>query len=722
MKLFLAEVLIIVSAPLASGSKLRTCNATKIKPLEGQAIKKLLQLAGVSDPSSFVQIINSGFTIGANPELLPEATDAAYSSVPAKDGKSGDTDFPFGKMKALATVGEYDVCTGDNIVGVPDGLGAYLFDDETVRVVVQSESYGPLVYESRPYYVNGGSASYTGSHVQYVDYDRLRLSKLMESNATAAKAFKQSGSVIETSYNLRGQLVGKRNATGPTKMGAHDSNVDIDGNYVVALTPSKADWIMQSLCSAHLEHRHQWGPGIGMEDTSFVTNEEWFRYTNNANVIGLPAHVVDLKTKTAYAIGAFSLGGFEKIVELNPQHKDYVIFSLAGYNGEFGNPFPLTAKNAMGKRDDGSNYIWTENVHPARIYVGVKGKMEDGSQAPATDFLARNGLRYGQIYGFATELATHRDTFHINATNGAKVTGKWLKGQWRWNGTVLPFIYDSSWDYQNQPVNYFGTNYTFWNARGKNLKGFKCEHNTPDPRPNLTGFAQGSTMGYFGHYYVEDVKAILNAANGNLPAEFPASYYVYQGFKNVTSQIELGGKGMTANGLSAKVNQAGGPFSEFRAVDGLEIISSKEGLRLVIQEDSGNAFGERSFLTSVLEHADDGKELTYYFIGQSGGSRNTRSGVARVGIPAGSNIGGQAHEFSGVYDLSGLLASNRHRNWVVSAADAGYKKRAADASISTNDKYLLFGLQSHDQTAGVIKLFGADRGGQWLLFKPNLPA
>jgi hypothetical protein len=32
--------------------------------------------------------------------------------VPAVDGKSGDTDFPFGKMKPLATVGEYDVCTG----------------------------------------------------------------------------------------------------------------------------------------------------------------------------------------------------------------------------------------------------------------------------------------------------------------------------------------------------------------------------------------------------------------------------------------------------------------------------------------------------------------------------------------------------------------------------------------------------------------------------------
>jgi hypothetical protein len=260
-------------------------------------------------------------------------------------------------------------------------MGAYLVDDETVRVVVNSESYGPLTYESRPFYVNGGKASYTGSHIQYVDYDRFRLSKLMESNVTAARAFKQSGSVIETAYNLRGQMVGKRNATGPTVMGAHDSNVDIYGNYVVTVTPSKADWIMQSFCSAHLENRHQWGPGIGVEDTLYMTNEEWFSYTNNANVIGLPAHVVDLKTKTSYAVGAFSLGGFEKIVELNPQHKDYVIFSIAGYNGEFGNSFPLAAKNAMGTRDDGTNYLWPENVHPARIYVGVKGKMEDGKSS-----------------------------------------------------------------------------------------------------------------------------------------------------------------------------------------------------------------------------------------------------------------------------------------------------------------------------------------------------
>lgn len=67
------------------------------------------------------------------------------------------------------TVGEVSSCkdsSGEMIVGVPDGLGAYLKDNKTVRVVVQSESYGPLRYESYPFPVNDGTATFGGSHVQ----------------------------------------------------------------------------------------------------------------------------------------------------------------------------------------------------------------------------------------------------------------------------------------------------------------------------------------------------------------------------------------------------------------------------------------------------------------------------------------------------------------------------------------------------------------------------
>jgi hypothetical protein len=101
--------------------------------------------------SGLTQYKNEGIYIGSTTALIAEAADASATGAPIIDGRSGDIDFAFGPLKPLATVGERSVCDaslGKKIVGVPDGLGAYLIDDETVRVVVQSESYGPLRYES----------------------------------------------------------------------------------------------------------------------------------------------------------------------------------------------------------------------------------------------------------------------------------------------------------------------------------------------------------------------------------------------------------------------------------------------------------------------------------------------------------------------------------------------------------------------------------------------
>ena len=82
-----------------------------------------------------------------------------------------------------------------------------------------------------------------------------------------------------------------------------------------------------------------------------------------------------------------------------------------------------------GENRTSDNLPWAlpENIHPYRFYLGAKGLMEDGSQAPASDFLARNGLRYGRIYGFAIDMSPEgptggewRDEFHKNgAENGA---------------------------------------------------------------------------------------------------------------------------------------------------------------------------------------------------------------------------------------------------------------------------------------------------------------
>ena len=200
------------------------------------------------------------------------------------------------------TVGEYSICkdsVGEMIVGVPDGLGAYLYDDDTVRLIVQSESYGPLRYESYPFYVNDGKASFTGSHLQYVDYERYDLAMYMQAssnnNTTRASSFvKGMGEVIRYSYNLKGEPVGPRVRNGRTTVGAHYSNTDVLGNYIVdRAQPARADWLMQSLCSAHMEEKHQWGDGIGLEDNVYFTNEEWMTYqAGTMNVVGIAPHAI----------------------------------------------------------------------------------------------------------------------------------------------------------------------------------------------------------------------------------------------------------------------------------------------------------------------------------------------------------------------------------------------------------------------------------------------
>jgi hypothetical protein len=202
----------------------------------------------------------------------------------------------------------------------------------------------------------------------------------------------------------------------------------------------------------------------------------------------LQAHVIDIKNKAIWATGVFTNGGFEKIYELNSQHPDFVIFGVSGYNGDFGPNTQTTLdrrKALFNLTGYGNPYVWTDNIHPFRVYVGRKGKLENGQDAPASDFLARNGLKYGKMYGFAIDMSVtgptkgmYRDAFHLSAdaNNGAKVPGAFVAQNWSWDGQVKNFEFDGSWDYQNPTgVN----NWTWWNAGGINRGGFKCEHGSP---------------------------------------------------------------------------------------------------------------------------------------------------------------------------------------------------------------------------------------------------
>jgi len=222
-------------------------------------------------------------------------------------------------------------------------------------------------------------------------------------------------------------------------------------------------------------------------------------------------------------------------------------------------------------------------------------------------------------------------------------------------------------------------------------------------------------------FQVKDVAATLAKANGTLPDTFVGDYRMYQGEVDVRAQVILGGKGQYANETANATSNWDNfrvPKYTFEDIDGLEVLEGPGGkLYAIIQEDSGNQYGERMLLTP-LEHERDGVELPYYYLAMSGGAYNTRM-LGGVSIPAGTFTRATSHEFSGVFDLSGLLLRDEYGDFVVSCSDSGAEKRAADRLVGINDKLIMVNVQVHSQNSGYFESFQLDRGGQIYMLRPK---
>jgi hypothetical protein len=715
--------------------------------------------------------------IGSHSARLAESGDASDGSGNPEyqyigDGKDGKTDWGFGPLAPILTIGEHDVSSGYVPVGVPDGVGIMKTEQDTVRMIYQSESYGNLE-AGRSWFqeVNYNGAKFTGSHVTYVDYhvpttpaayttsEPTKLSydfadKLDASNGliNAAPTVKGAGSVFDEVYNLKGDKVVARNGTTAVATGAHFGDTSADGNFVTsdvtdANAVSENAWTFHSFCSAHLEQARQWatstaGQSFGVEDDMWVTNEEWTDL-DGAKVTahgfaGLSAHIIDIAAKKMYATGAFGLGGFEKIVEFNCGHEDFVCFSPSGYNGNFGGSAAKTAivtrkTTAYGSanRPDGQPWVYPQNIVPSRIYVGRKGYKADGTACGADcTFLERNGLEYGQVYGYAVDASVaNRDAWHLGNTRTASpsthtVSGKWAKISWQFDSSAITDIEDTDvFHWQDAPVlpNSVTGTYKFWTAAGPDNGGAKTEHNSPSPIGEQK-FVQGSTAGYFGIYEVLDMPSVLDGLSGNaLPTHFDGSYEMIEGETDVNTRIHLCSSGsctqgkLAAAGKDATQMYDGSWKTTFEDIDGLEwIVAKNDGSSktanlhgvsypyedyFVIQEDSGNKYGDRLLIAEMPAANTAAK---YNFVAMAGGALNSRM-KSGVSIPAGTFNSATGSEFSGVADASGALRQTTM---------GGAARRIEEIQVEINDKSILIGLQQHSISKGVVEAFGADRGGQ----------
>ncbi|MGA0999328.1 MAG: hypothetical protein ACO3RQ_07265, partial [Litorivicinaceae bacterium] len=397
---------------------------------------------------------------------LPAVIGAGSSTSDLKDGESANTNFPFAKFKAIATVGEVDATSGLALTGYPDGQAAWLADDNTVRVVYQSESYATMGRapqpETYPWKMSNG-VTFTGSHIHTIDYDREKFATFMDNNESAKSMVKGSGKLFNTVYNGFGEIVSTPSHDPSQLAGKWGNQTRPDGTLVQFKSEfklSQANYFFQSFCGAWYEQANQYGEGLGFADDVWLTAEEWeigrmfpAGSSDSAATLGLASIVVDIANETAYTAPALGQTGYEKLMPINPGHKDYVVIVAAGYNHG-------------------------QEPAPNRIYVGMKNRAADGSQinyATASDrdaFLARNGLLYGKIYGLALTPETY-ETLGLKIALDAKMVDDYMKNADapnRFEGRFYPTSYQ--WAGFDQPVAVQDTEMMLWEQKDEQPEGY----------------------------------------------------------------------------------------------------------------------------------------------------------------------------------------------------------------------------------------------------------
>lgn len=686
---------------------------TALKPL---AISSVLVLASAL-PVGAVDVKG----VGEVRALIAEAstaTDPAHFSV---DGQGGDDAFPYiGRMKPLATVGELDAESGLGLTGYPDGHAAWLADEDTVRVAYQSESSATMSNETYPWLMDSGAA-FTGSHIHVIDYDRAGLSGFLGDDAPASEIVQGSGHLFSSVYNVFGNEVVAR-ADGGTW-----GNQALPDGTVVEFAPgfelSDGDFFFQSFCGAFYEPANKYGDGIGFADDAWLTAEEWniqamFSVNdggatgsglNADETMGLASLVVDIANRTAYTAPALGQTGYEKIMPINPGHEDYVVIVLAGYNHE-AEPAPL------------------------KIYVGRKGLDAAGStiaaDAPERDqFLARNGLLYGRIYGLALPNETFAELGIETIDPGARMMDAYLANADApdtFEGVFAPTIY--RWGGWDQPVAVGQTEMTLWQQVDEQPAGHtffvgdsKTEHPAVDPDIANQRYVQNMTQaGAILGFDFEGLGEALAELAGELPDTVPVAVTRILSAVDGALTLEVADKGVKHGGGDTHATWMDGRARTV-SPDGLMWVKAADADVLIVDEDSGNQLGERKFALVIdPETMDLVEEGTGYFLAMAGGSLNPRalSGVSAYG---GTFSNATSSEFSGTWSISALLARKQDGSFYSMAELAGTGQQSVSSSLPLADQTLIGVVQHAGESGGAVAQMEADRGGQVFIFDLDLP-
>ncbi|EAZ90223.1 M10 family metallopeptidase C-terminal domain-containing protein [Crocosphaera chwakensis] len=691
--------------------------------------------------------------IGETTALIPQAG-SSYEPEHLQDGGSGDTDFPYGHFKALATVGEIDPNNGHVLTGYPDGQAAWLLDEDTVRVAYQSESYATLSSETYPWEMESGT-TFTGSHVHTIDYNREAFADFLNNDSAASEMFEGAGHLFNTVYNVFGEIVDGKNDD-PNDLSAKWGNQTLADGTLVEFDADQqltlADWFFHSFCGAYYEQANKYGDGIGFEDDVWLMGEEWnigdmFEEAaaaagiteENARLspgedfftttMGLASMVVDIENETAYTVPVLGQSGYEKIMPMNSGHEDYVVLVMAGYNLEI-EPAPLT------------------------IYIGKKGVDEDGNAltedaSERDSFLGRNGLLYGQLYGMALDDATYADigienvdadefmmdAYATDADAPDTFSARYVPTSYRWDGFDTPeaaadtevFLWEQDGDTLEDgtvEANEQPDGYTYFNGDSK------TEHPAVDPDITKHRYVQNLTVpsAQLGIEFTDIVNELENNdADGNgLPDYLSADVTRILAGVDGALTLETGGKGQGSigpnnpDGTQTHATHLEIEEARMHQPDGLQWVKASDGDFLIVDEDSGNDYGERKYVLPVdsetLQLEEDGKG---YFLAQAGGSLNPRAIAEVSAIPDTFRNRGSS-EFSGSWNVTHLVAKKEDGSFYTQEEIAGTGAQEIIGSKTLAEQTFIGVVQHSGESGGIIAERNADQGGQIFQFNIDL--
>jgi len=651
-------------------------------------------------------------SIGETTALIPEAGLAVQT---LKDGESANTNFPFANFKAIATVGEIDAVSGLALTGYPDGQAAMLADDETIRVIYQSESYATMGRapkpETYPWQMKNG-VTFTGSHIHTIDYDRTEFADFMNNNNAAKSMVKGSGKLFDTVYNGFGEIVSAPSHDPAYLSGKWGNQTRPDGT-MVQFKPdfrlSEADYFFQSFCGAWYEQANKYGDGIGFSDDVWLTAEEWeigqmfpAGKHDSAATLGLASVVVDIANRTAYTAPALGQTGYEKLMPINSGHKDYVVIVAAGYNHG-------------------------QEPAPNRIYVGMKNRRADGSKinyATANErdtFLARNGLLYGKIYGFALTPEVFAD-LGIEVKLDAKMVDDYMTDASAPNsfaGRFYPTSYQ--WAGFDKPVAVQDTEMMLWEKEEEQPEGYvffngdtKTEHPAEDPSGAPRYFQNMTDEGGLLAFDLGNLATALKDSKGELPAFLDGTVKRSVAAVDGALTLKLGGEGKTKDG-DASIHMENG-VAKMVAPDGLYWAKTKDGDYLIVDEDSGNDFGERKY---VLTIDNDMNVVDAHLLALAGGKYSSRyeAGVSALG---GAFTKPGTTEFSGSWPVTALIAKKPDGSFYSMDELKGTARQEIRGKIKTNDQTFIGVVQARPESSGPVETNGADAGGQIFMFTMKL--